>query len=212
MILTIWDKNANGFGDSSYLLNRGTLFPDVDENGIRNSLGRTNGFIVSAQSNTHPSDITDGLATTIAMSERLVISEGIINDNSKMSRIEGLRYLWWTEQRHVEVGGEAMAAEQALHRRTTTWPQAVLGLSFSYVSSFWYDHILVPNSFGSHNGPEDYDSNKYSYCKIIPASSLHFGGVNCLFSDGSVRFLNEAIDLGVWRAFGTRNAGDAITE
>lgn len=42
----------------------------------------------------------------------------------------------------------------------------------------------------------------------VPATSLHDGGVNVLMADGAVRFVSEAIDLGVWRALGSRSDGD----
>ncbi|MCH7990121.1 MAG: DUF1559 domain-containing protein, partial [Planctomycetes bacterium] len=43
---------------------------------------------------------------------------------------------------------------------------------------------------------------------IFKASSRHPGGVNCLFMDGSVRFLADEIDLNVWRALSTRAGGE----
>jgi hypothetical protein len=45
---------------------------------------------------------------------------------------------------------------------------------------------------------------------LAPASSNHHGGVHSLLGDGSVHFISESIDLGVWRALGTRNAEDTV--
>lgn len=42
------------------------------------------------------------------------------------------------------------------------------------------------------------------------AMSFHPGGMHCLFGDGSVRFLKNAIDLGVYRALGTRAGGEVV--
>jgi prepilin-type processing-associated H-X9-DG protein len=42
----------------------------------------------------------------------------------------------------------------------------------------------------------------------IAASSYHSGGVNVCLGDGSVRFVRDAIDFGVWQAAGTRNGGE----
>lgn len=36
------------------------------------------------------------------------------------------------------------------------------------------------------------------------------GIVNILLFDGSTRSLSENIDLGIWRALGTRNGGEVI--
>jgi prepilin-type N-terminal cleavage/methylation domain-containing protein/prepilin-type processing-associated H-X9-DG protein len=41
--------------------------------------------------------------------------------------------------------------------------------------------------------------------------SMHPGGANFLFGDGSVRFLKESIDLTTYRALGTRDSGEVIS-
>jgi prepilin-type N-terminal cleavage/methylation domain-containing protein/prepilin-type processing-associated H-X9-DG protein len=43
------------------------------------------------------------------------------------------------------------------------------------------------------------------------ARSVHTGGVNAVMADGSVHFFSNAIDLGTWRALGTRAGGEAIS-
>ena len=40
------------------------------------------------------------------------------------------------------------------------------------------------------------------------ARSYHFGGVNSLWADGSGRFVEDDVDLAVWRAMATINGGD----
>jgi prepilin-type processing-associated H-X9-DG protein len=40
------------------------------------------------------------------------------------------------------------------------------------------------------------------------ASSQHPGGANVVLGDGKVSFASENIDVHVWRAIGTRAAGD----
>lgn len=42
------------------------------------------------------------------------------------------------------------------------------------------------------------------------ARSRHLGGVHLLLADGSVHFISDAIDLGVWRALSTRNGAEPI--
>jgi len=44
----------------------------------------------------------------------------------------------------------------------------------------------------------------------ITARSHHVGGVNATMMDGSVRWFSDEIDLGVWRAYSTRENGDVI--
>jgi len=44
----------------------------------------------------------------------------------------------------------------------------------------------------------------------IPLSSLHSDGVNALFADGSVRFLNNSIPLAILQALATRDDGLSV--
>ena len=46
---------------------------------------------------------------------------------------------------------------------------------------------------------------------IVTARSFHPGGVNALMADGSVRFVKDSIARPVWRGLGTRN-GDELVE
>jgi prepilin-type N-terminal cleavage/methylation domain-containing protein/prepilin-type processing-associated H-X9-DG protein len=44
------------------------------------------------------------------------------------------------------------------------------------------------------------------------ARSMHPGGVSILLADGSVRFVEETIDLATWRALGTIRGGEVVGE
>ena len=41
--------------------------------------------------------------------------------------------------------------------------------------------------------------------------SMHPGGANLLFADGSVHFLKSSINVRSWRAMATRNFGEIIS-
>lgn len=43
------------------------------------------------------------------------------------------------------------------------------------------------------------------------ARSKHPGGVNVVFADGSLQFIQDSIDLATWRALGTMNGGETFT-
>jgi prepilin-type N-terminal cleavage/methylation domain-containing protein/prepilin-type processing-associated H-X9-DG protein len=45
----------------------------------------------------------------------------------------------------------------------------------------------------------------------VGARSQHAGGVNVALADGSVRFVTNNVDLGLWRAMGTRAGGETIS-
>jgi prepilin-type processing-associated H-X9-DG protein len=42
------------------------------------------------------------------------------------------------------------------------------------------------------------------------ARSLHSGGVNVTFGDGSVRFISENVQRDVWRALATCAGGESV--
>jgi prepilin-type N-terminal cleavage/methylation domain-containing protein/prepilin-type processing-associated H-X9-DG protein len=44
------------------------------------------------------------------------------------------------------------------------------------------------------------------------ARSLHPGGVNAAFADGSARFFDESVDLNVWQALSTRAGEDVVSD
>ena len=43
------------------------------------------------------------------------------------------------------------------------------------------------------------------------ARSLHTGGVNCCFADGSVHFVKSSISINTWWSLGTRANGEVIS-
>ncbi|QDT31424.1 DUF1559 family PulG-like putative transporter [Thalassoglobus polymorphus] len=193
--------NMAKIGDSSYYLNHGTLFDD--------SPGAFNGFYSDEFSDTAPRDITDGLSLTVAASERLV--KPLVNqvieeaDLQKQPR----RFFWWTETRYG-VSQEASAVENCKNHRTVMAPQPFGINVIAYQAAFGYQHLLTPNSPSCFNGPEDF-SIDFSLA-LIAASSLHHGGVNSLFADGSVHFISDSIDETVWQSLGSRNGNETISE
>jgi prepilin-type processing-associated H-X9-DG protein len=68
-----------------------------------------------------------------------------------------------------------------------------------------YNHFYTPNPVGK------WDCGNASHNKgLSTARSYHDGGVQVLFSDGSVRFVRDSVPLDVWRAIGTRSTGEVV--
>ena len=44
------------------------------------------------------------------------------------------------------------------------------------------------------------------------AGSFHPGGVNMLLCDGSVRFVKDTVNVVTWRAIGSRNFGEIVSQ
>jgi prepilin-type N-terminal cleavage/methylation domain-containing protein/prepilin-type processing-associated H-X9-DG protein len=47
---------------------------------------------------------------------------------------------------------------------------------------------------------------------IVPARSLHPGGVNAVYGDGSIRFVANNIDILAWQQTGARNDGSSVNQ
>ena len=55
----------------------------------------------------------------------------------------------------------------------------------------------------------DYTPNSYRW-NPWHANSFHPGGVNCVFADGSVRFISDSIDLATFKAISTISGGEVV--
>ncbi len=166
-------------------------------------------------------DFTDGTSNTAMYSERM------IGTASKEARLEN--YFYKTSGGNVITTSDpnntpasvlsacttAFAAEgtdPSLYRTDYGWTSG--DDPAWYYSSFQhgaYNHMLTPNSSqadcGSGSIPDD-----ESEVAMMSARSHHTGGVHVCLADGSVRFVGGSIDLGVWRAVGTRAGGEVIGE
>lgn len=79
-----------------------------------------------------------------------------------------------------------------------------------------YNHYYAPNapeydcitSATTDPTPPPAKPILYSAWGWRTARSVHPGGVNSLFADGSVRFIQDGIDLALWKELSTRNESD----
>jgi prepilin-type N-terminal cleavage/methylation domain-containing protein/prepilin-type processing-associated H-X9-DG protein len=72
-----------------------------------------------------------------------------------------------------------------------------------------YNHVSTPNTTTCGGIP--FPGTMANMAMVVPPSSLHPGGVNLLFGDGSVRFVKSSVDLVTWRALGTRKGGEVVS-
>ena len=167
-------------------------------------------------------DITDGLSNTILMSERVKAGFGVTTvAANQIDRRLGTA---------ISVAGIVTAPNTCLTTVTGqyfTAGQRVKG----FFGTAWADGqpervafntVLPPNAPGC---TDDANGNADSANSVLPPSSRHPGGVNCLLGDGSVRFISETIDTGnlgldqpvsgpsrygVWGALGSKAGGEAV--
>ncbi len=63
-----------------------------------------------------------------------------------------------------------------------------------------------------YTSEEEGESTTVPTYAAVTSRSFHVGIVHSLLMDGSVRSISSNIDLGVWRAIGTRNGGEIVGE
>ncbi len=85
---------------------------------------------------------------------------------------------------------------------------------FSWVNGEYrctlYNHFYPPN----HSLPDCIIqwTSDFTVFGWRAARSRHPGGVNLAFADSSARFIDETIDLNVWKALSTRAGGESVDE
>lgn len=148
------------------------------------------------------SDVRDGLSHTAFFSER-------VGGDRNREQLTAWRDVI------VVTGTEFRMPDDVLRHCGGPLPTSVQHVSFG--GSTWlfadrlhtqYNHVLPPNS----RIPDCIDgiSNWHSHEGASTARSLHIGGVNVAFGDGSTRFISDSIDLSVWRALGSRAGGEVV--
>jgi prepilin-type N-terminal cleavage/methylation domain-containing protein/prepilin-type processing-associated H-X9-DG protein len=143
-------------------------------------------------------DITDGTSNTAAMSEKLkgdwssaTVTER--TDTFLLNDYPNTPDAWNASCESLNVNDLTRQANSDLGQ---DW------LEGSHSNSGYY-HTNLPNR----------RSCKKPGGRVATlASSAHANGVNVLFCDGSVRFVNNNVSLANWRAMGSRNLGEVVNE
>lgn len=71
-----------------------------------------------------------------------------------------------------------------------------------------YNHVTTPNR--NTCGGTGFPGSMTNMAMQVPPSSRHAGGVTLLMVDGSAHFVNDSIDLKVWRGLGSRNGKEPV--
>lgn len=151
-------------------------------------------------------DYRDGLSNTVGVSERL---QG--DWTAGTTKAGGDYYLTSPANPSAREASAAIAVCSASppdakveSRGGESW--FLSGLHFTN-----FNHCVTPNSNMIHCALDDEIEPMHQrliHAGVIPPTSSHRGGVNVGMMDGSVKFINDAIQLSVWRALGTRSSGD----
>jgi prepilin-type N-terminal cleavage/methylation domain-containing protein len=210
-------------GYSNYCFSRGDNTRWSEDNGnIRGAFGAAargnpNGTYKKGPMGYTFASFTDGLSTTIAMSENAVGRDrgnlviGGIAGNSNIER-----------QSHGGVPQDCIARVDPLTRMLTgnTQPHRGMRWADGAISITGFNTVIAPNGPACERGTGHADGGVY------PPSSFHPGGVNGLMGDGAVRFFQNDIETGnlaafgdytsgpsrygVWGSIGSKNGGESV--
>jgi hypothetical protein len=170
------------------------------------------------------SAFTDGLSNTIIFSERILGS-----GNNLFAVKPGLADVITPDSGRVNglIDPTALfnACKATVPRAGTTfynsqygrWIRSNVGNSFTNgwpTASYWgtmYNHVAPPNWKTNDCGGWTSFNDVPGEHMILSARSYHQGGVTVSYGDGSTTFVNDSIDLDIWRAVGTRDGGESET-
>jgi prepilin-type N-terminal cleavage/methylation domain-containing protein/prepilin-type processing-associated H-X9-DG protein len=220
---------GNYGGPAAYQPYTGTIVPGYDvETGMSTAAGKLP--VIGMQS------ITDGTSNTGLFSERLLSQYpfGTTGVSVFPQGINGLRAVFTGT--NAALPNSATAANMGTANPALLFAQGCSSLSSTTVSQFpavvgveimagnpgypvltSYMHWTAPNTVPCANSADAIvGTTALPYGAIGPygsasASSLHSGGVNLCFADGSVHFIKNSISLQAWWGLGTRMGGEVIS-
>ncbi len=170
---------------------------DIDPSGLNAALPPPNGPFFAVRHYKFK-DVIDGLSKTAAFSEQ---RQGDFS-NAISSPEDFFR---------GEVAGYAATLDEAVRFCEAVDAKNLANQGSSNVGSEWIG-INVTMMFYLHNATPNRRSCFFQPGRIVTtASSRHPGGVNVGLLDGTVAFVSDNVDIGVWRAAGT-TAGLEVVE
>ena len=199
--------SVESIGPGNYVVCSGSGYTPVS------TTTRTNGLFHYGSHYTFGA-INDGTSNTVSMSETLVGEGGdpAFEDLAFMTLEDAIQskqyrnfaymraYMTWAADpvdggvahvRSLETDGLGW-----LKQRGCSW---IAGIP----------HFTVFNNYMTPNAPvPDFWSMNSGY---YAARSMHTGGVNAQFADGSIHFVSETVDPNIWRGLSTRNGGEVTS-
>ena len=194
--------SADWAGQNNYTGNQGTWLCDrgnTPATANDTNPGELSQGVFYFLSSTRPSDVTDGLSNTAFFSEKM---RGNGTPDPKTDLF-------------VMTNQTSLAATYTTCMATNILTATPLTSKWGYS---WvmgencctqYNHVATPNSISCAGIP--FPGSMTNMAMVVTASSRHIGGVQVMMGDGAVNFASSSIDLGVWRALGTRNGREVFS-
>jgi len=182
-------------GPTNYMVNKGNGIVWLDATGPNTGMPTQNG-VMYYQSSVKLTSITDGTSNTAAFSERM-LADG---NNTLVSPVADVFF----HPGSPTTPDEAVAMCDA---------HTISNLAFQFPLYMGAPWINGQHAYLHVNGPNKRSCGFFSVLRAtMPPSSRHAGGVFMALCDGSVRFVQNGIDLIVWRGLGSRNGSEIIGE
>jgi prepilin-type processing-associated H-X9-DG protein len=153
---------------------------------------------------TSPASFPDGLAHTVAFSERL---QGTGNPTQQvaerdLSNVDTVPLQCLTR----DADNALLCCRQASKSAFPAFTQAGWLWILAGRMHTTYCHAQEPNG----HIPDGASASYSAAWGVTTARSWHRGGLNVLMGDGSVRFVSDTVRRPIWRALGTRNGGELV--
>lgn len=140
-----------------------------------------------------PELMTDGTSATVAFSEWLQDAHEKKNPSTS---------ILWVPADYENFERMVTACQNASHfvnmDKGSNW-------LFGFEGETLYNHLLGPGNKSCIDG----GSPRHG---VWSAGSRHPTGAHVLFADGHCLFVKQTVSLHVWRAIGTRNGGEVVSE
>jgi prepilin-type N-terminal cleavage/methylation domain-containing protein/prepilin-type processing-associated H-X9-DG protein len=189
------------WGGTNYRANEGTSvamwYGESDTTGVNTGLALPPNGLFFSNDLIKIATVNDGTSNTAAFSEH------ILGDFTNAIATEDADTFWpqtypATPQEAYQFCREFDWRNLAFQRVSDVGAPWVYG--YHSTSSYW------------HSGPPNTKSCMYPPSRIMTvANSMHPGGVNVCFADGSVKFVKETVGVDVWRALGTRAGAEVLS-
>ena len=158
----------------------------------------------SSWNSTTVASVTDGLSSTVFLSEKLRGGE-IYGNDADLERFDSKRHYVFKPSvlRSTSSDEVVRICDDPTERITGYNPLSGLVWMIGHMSNATYNHVALPNP--------PFADCIFDWIGSVSARSHHHGGVNVGIADGSVRFVRNGISLQVWRAIGSKAGNEVIS-
>jgi prepilin-type N-terminal cleavage/methylation domain-containing protein/prepilin-type processing-associated H-X9-DG protein len=183
-------------GFTTYVGNSGTTGdPGYVGSGIGNAPAVAFNGVLFFESQVRMAQIRDGTSNTILAGEH--------------PPSDDLQVGWWFDGAGVDGAGTFEVC-----MNTQGWSEATIASAVALLYPQWSNCVPVANG-GGNAGPDTYGGFEpgdiFNQCHMGHYWSLHPGGMNTLFADGSVRFLSYGMAPATFAALCSRAGGEVVS-